>query len=309
MAPGRGAGIMTATPRRDGRQTSVEQAGSASILRVAGLRKRYGRAQILQDVTFDVSAGSVVALLGANGAGKTTTLKCILGVIPFDGAVEVAGIPVQRRGKDARRRIGYVPQSPALSEGDTCDQALTFFAEIKGAPKSRVPELLELVNLAPQHATKIGHLSGGMRQRLALAAALLADPPLLLLDEPAASLDIESRRDLQQLVARLRDEGKTVILSTHFLDHLDEVADRALILHEGRLTFDGSLDELARRVRSNRYVVNLNGNAPATFLQALSSAGIGPERVHKAELGWEEILLASTPDAAADALPAQEERP
>ena len=297
------------TPRSDERQMSVEQGGPAPILRVAALSKRYGRAQILQDVTFDVPAGSVVALLGANGAGKTTTLKCILGVIPFEGSVDVAGIPVRRHGKDARRRIGYVPQSPALSEGDTCDQALTFFAEIKGVAKSRVPELLELVNLVPQRATKIGHLSGGMRQRLALAAALLADPPLLLLDEPAASLDVESRRDLQQLIAGLRDEGKTVILSTHFLDHLDEVADRALILHEGRLAFDGSLDDLARRARSNRYVVNLNGNAPATFLQALSSAGIGPERVQKAELGWEEILPATAQEREGDARPAREEAP
>jgi len=286
----------------------MEQAGSASILRVAALTKRYGRTPVLQDVTFEVPAGSVIALLGANGAGKTTTLKCILGVIPFEGAVEVAGIAVREHGKDARRRIGYVPQSPALSEGDTCDQALTFFAEIKGVAKTRVPELLELVNLAPQRATKIGHLSGGMRQRLALAAALLADPPLLLLDEPAASLDVESRRDLQQLVARLRDEGKTVILSTHFLDHLDEIADRALILHEGRLAFDGSLDELGRRARSNRYVVNLNGNAPAALFEALSSAGIGPERVQKAELGWEEILLASAQDGEGDTRAAREER-
>jgi len=299
---------MTSTPRSDERQTSVEQAGLTPILRVAGLCKRYGRAHVLQDVTFDVPAGSVVALLGANGAGKTTTLKCILGVIPFEGAVDVAGISVRAHGKDARRRIGYVPQSPALSEGDTCDQALTFFAEIKGVAKARVSELLELVNLAPQRATKIGHLSGGMRQRLALAAALLADPPLLLLDEPAASLDIESRRDLQQLVGRLRDEGKTVILSTHFLDHLDEVANRALILHEGRIAFDGSLDELARRARSNRYVVNLNGNAPAALFEALSSAGIGPERVQKAELGWEEILLASTQERERDTRPTREER-
>jgi ABC-type multidrug transport system ATPase subunit len=275
-------------------QTSVTQDEGASILRVGGLSKRYGRVQVLDGVTFDVRPGSVVALLGANGAGKTTTLKCILGVVPFEGAVEVAGISVTGHGKDARRHMGYVPQSPALGEGDTCAEALAFLAEIKGVAKGRVPELLELVNLAPQTATKVGHLSGGMRQRLALAAALLADPPLLLLDEPTASLDVESRRDLQQLILRLRDEGKSVVLSTHFFDHLDEVADRALILHQGRLAFDGSLDDLARRARGNRYVVNLNGNAPAPFLEALRVAGVAPENVQRAELRWEEILLAST---------------
>jgi ABC-type multidrug transport system ATPase subunit len=263
-----------------------------SILHVAGLSKRYGRTQILEDLAFDVPAGSVVALLGANGAGKTTTLKCILGVMPFDGAVEVAGIPVRARGKDARRRIGYVPQTPALNEGDTCEQALRFLAELKGVVKGRIPELLELVNLAAQRTTKVGHLSGGMRQRLALAAALLADPPLLLLDEPTASLDAESRFDLQQLIIRLRDEGRTIILSTHFFDHLDELADRALILHEGRLVFDGSLDELARRAHGSRYVINLNGNSPERFMEVLRSAGIGPERVQKAEPRWEEIMPA-----------------
>ena len=106
--------------------------------------------------------------------------------------------------------------------------------------------------------------------------ALLADPPLLLLDEPTASLDVESRRDLQQLILRLRDQGKAVILSTHFLDHLDEVADRALILHEGRLAFDGSLDELSQRARGNRYVVNLNGNAPARVPRGAEGRGRRP---------------------------------
>jgi ABC-type multidrug transport system ATPase subunit len=286
---------MMAMPKRSGEQAGVaQQAGPAPILRVAALSKRYGRAQVLQDVSFDVAAGSVVALLGANGAGKTTTLKCVLGVVSFEGAIEVAGISVRANGKEARRRIGYVPQTPALSEGDTCDQALGFFAEIKGVAKSRVPELLDLVNLGPQRGEKVGHLSGGMRQRLALAAALLADPPLLLLDEPTASLDAESRRDLQQLIVRLRDEGKTVIISTHFFDHLDEVAGRALILHQGRLAFDGTLDDLADRARSKQYVVSLNGSAPAAFLEALRTAGIGPDRVRRAELSWEEILLTST---------------
>lgn len=290
------------------RYGGVAQDGSAPILHVAGLNKRYGRAHVLRDVSFDVPAGSVVALLGANGAGKTTTLKCILGIMPFEGAVDVTGIPVGRHGKEARRRIGYVPQAPALSEGDTCDQVLTFLAEIKGVARSRVHEMLDLVHLGPQHGAKVGHLSGGMRQRLALAAALLGDPPLLLLDEPTASLDVESRRELQQLVVRLRDEGRTVILSTHFLDHLDEVADRALVLHQGRLAFDGSLDDLAQLTRGRRYVVNINGNAPAAFLEALRSAGIGPEMVQPAEPRWEEILLASTQEPARSAQAAEEER-
>lgn len=299
---------MVTLPARSERQRDVARAESAPVLSVSGLSKRYGREHVVQDVTFTAWRGSVIALLGANGAGKTTTLKCILGVIPFEGAIDVAGFPVPGAGKEARRQIGYVPQSPALSEGDTCEQALAFLAEIKGVSRSRLPGLLGLVNLAPQRSVRIAHLSGGMRQRLALAAALLADPPLLLLDEPAASLDVESRQDLQQLILRLRDEGKTVILSTHFVDHLDEVADRALILHHGRLAFDGSIEDLARRAQTGRYIVSLNGSGPAPFLEALRAAGIGPERVAKAELRWEEVILASMQETAPDAPAPGEQR-
>ncbi len=274
------------------------------MLHITDLSKRYGSAQVLRGVRFDIEPGSVVALLGANGAGKTTTLKCILGVMPFEGAIEVDGIAVRKRGKDARRRIGYVPQSPALNDADTCSEALEFLAELKGADKSRVDAMLELVNLKEQRDVAAGHLSGGMRQRLTLAAALLADPPLLLLDEPTASLDVESRAEFYQLIGRLRDEGKTVILSTHFFDRLEELASRVLILDAGRLAFDGTLDELAQRAHGRRYVVNLNGNAPARFFEALRSAGIGADRVQPAEMRWEEIML--TPAAEAEA--AQEER-
>jgi ABC-type multidrug transport system ATPase subunit len=277
------------------------------MLHVTDLSKRYSSVRVLQDVSFDIERGSVVALLGANGAGKTTTLKCILGVMPFDGSVEVDSIDVRRHGKDARRRIGYVPQAPALNDSDTCYDALAFMAELKGADRTRVDAMLELVNLKEQRHRTVGHLSGGMRQRLALAAALLADPPLLLLDEPSASLDVESRIEFHDLVGRLRDEGKTVILSTHFFDRLEELASRVLILDSGRLVFDGTLDQLSQRVQGRRYVVNLNGNAPSQFFEALRTAGIGAERVQPAEMRWEEIMLASTGEHAPGA--AKEERP
>jgi ABC-type multidrug transport system ATPase subunit len=266
------------------------------MLHVEHLGKAYGRTRVLRNVAFDVQPGTVVALLGANGAGKTTTLKCILGVMPFDGTIEVDGIPVRSRGKAARGRIGYVPQLPALSETDTCKQALTFMAELKGAHKDRVPAVLDIVNLSEQRDVTAGHLSGGMRQRLALAAALLADPPLLLLDEPTASLDLESRREFDQLIARLRDDGRTIILSTHLVDRLHGLADRVLILNQGDLTFDGTLDELAERTHSREYIVHLNGNTP-DFMDALRTAGFSSDVVRPADLPWEELLLAPKRDA------------
>ena len=265
------------------------------MLKVEGLVKAYGPLRAVDGASFSVDAGSVVALLGPNGAGKTTTFKCILGVTSFEGAIEVDGLSVTESGKEVRRRLGYLPQTPALSDGDTCRQALEFLAELKGADKGRVAPLLKLANLWEQRDTKVSRLSGGMRQRLALAAALLADPPVLLLDEPTASLDLESRREFHDLIARLRDEGKTVILSTHFLDRLGDLADRVIVLNQGRVVFDGTMRELAERAPTNRFVVNLNGTAPAAFNEALQAIGIGPERVTPADSHWEELLLASLP--------------
>ncbi len=269
--------------------------GESPMLKVEGLTKVYGPVRALDGVSFQVEAGSVVALLGPNGAGKTTTLKCVLGVIGFEGTVEVDGVSVKKDGKEVRRRVGYLPQTTAVSDSDTCRQTLEFLGELKGAPKDRIEPLLKLVNLWDQRDTRAGHLSGGMRQRLSLAAALLSDPPLLLLDEPTASLDVESRREFHELIARLRDEGKTVILSTHFLDRLGDLANRVIILHNGKLAFDGTMDDLAQRAQGKRYVVNVNGTAPGALIEALKATGIGPDRVQPAEAHWEDLLLASLP--------------
>src|SRR3972149_7172690 len=139
--------------------------------------KAYGSVQALRGVSFAVEPGTVVALLGPNGAGKTTALQCILGITDFRGRVEVDGISGRHRGKEARRRIGYLPQTPALPDSDTCAQALSFFAALKGVDKTAIPALLELVDLKEHSGTRLAHLSGGMRQRVVLAAALPADPP------------------------------------------------------------------------------------------------------------------------------------
>jgi ABC-type multidrug transport system ATPase subunit len=261
---------------------------------VRRLGKSYGSNRVLDDVTFDVPAGSCVALLGGNGAGKTTTLKCLLGVVAFQGDVVVAGIDVRARGKDARRAIGYVPQLPAVGEQDTCAAALSFVAELRRVEPGRVAWALDQANLTEHARMNVAELSGGMRQRLTLAAALLSDPPLLLLDEPSSSLDARSRHELYEMIARLRAEGRTIILSTHVLDHLEHLADRLLILDAGRLVFDGAVGELASRISGNRFVINLNGNSPVDFINALVLAGIGPERVTPAGLPWEEMLLAAS---------------
>jgi ABC-type multidrug transport system ATPase subunit len=267
-----------------------------SAVRVQGLTKRYGRRTVLRDVSFRVAPGSVVALLGGNGAGKTTTLKCMLGIAPFEGEIEVEGLSVARHGREVRARIGYVPQVGSLPEDETCERVLAFVADLRGAPVSRVPEALATVGLEDDAGMRVGELSGGMRQRLALAAALIGQPRLLLLDEPAASLDIAHRTELMETIARLRDEGRTVILSRHHFDRLEDLADQVLVLRDGAVAFDGTVAELAKRVRGRRVVVHLNGDAPAAFLRTLDTAGIPRERVSEAPLPWEDVLQMDAPE-------------
>lgn len=267
------------------------------MLEVRGLTKRFGAVRALDDVSFTVERGSVVALLGPNGAGKTTALTCILGITDFDGAIEVDGCSVRQKGKDVRARIGYLPQAFALSENDTCRQALRFLADLKGAGRSRVDAVIQEAGLWELRDTKTGNLSGGTRQRLALAAALLADPPLLLLDEPTASLDVEARHHFYELLQRQRAAGKTVILSTHVFDRLSELVDRVIVLNRGRLAFEGTMSQLVLQAPAKRYVVNLNGSGPAAFFKALHEVGIDRDRVQLADSHWEELLLAQKASA------------
>lgn len=263
------------------------------IVRAAGLTKRYGRLRALDGVTFTLAPGEIVALLGPNGAGKTTTFKCLLGVTNFDGSVEVDGIPVKDNGKAVRRRIGYLPQTTAFDAGDTCQQVLEFLGELKGAEPERADELLERVRLAEQRGTRVGHLSGGMRQRLALAAALLSDPPVLLLDEPTANLDAASRREFHDLLLELRAEGRTIILSTHFVESLGEITDRVIVLKQGKVALDATMDALKRATSGRRFMVNVNGTETRVLLDALSGIGIAAERVTAMNTQFEEILAAA----------------
>jgi ABC-type multidrug transport system ATPase subunit len=245
----------------------------------------------VRDVSFAIDEGSVVALLGGNGAGKTTTLKCLLGITSFEGAVSVGGFDAGKNGRDVRRLMGYMPQLPALNEDHTCGRALEFACALRGTSAAEVVNALAAVNLHDHARTRIRELSGGMRQRLALAASLIGSPRVLLLDEPTASLDAESREEFRAIVRRLRDEGRTIILSTHLYDRLEELVDRALILRDGTLAFDGTPAELAKRTHGRRYLVSINGHAPESLFGALAGLGIGPERVTSMPVPWDDIAV------------------
>ena len=210
-------------------------------VRVQRVSKRFGKVAALMDISFEAHAGEALALWGANGAGKTTLLKAVLGLIDFDGKIDVEGHDVRRAGKTARRSIGYVPQE-AIFYDLSVQATMEFYARLKGSrgvqlnAPARIPVLLDNLGLAGHARKPVPALSGGLKQRLALAIALLADPPVLLLDEPTASLDAKAQHDYLALLARLRsEERKTIIFASHRLEEVEVLANRVLVLEHGQL--------------------------------------------------------------------------
>lgn len=205
------------------------------MIRVERLRKSFGADLVLDDVSFAVDRGELLLLLGGNGAGKSTLIRCLLGTLPYEGRIRIDGLDPATQGRRARKRIGYMPQGQALHLDLTVADTLRFYSELRRTPPERGLELVREMDLEDRLRTKVGDLSGGMRQRLQFTLALLDDPPVLLLDEPTASLDDWSRELLVRRVRELADSGKSVLLSTHDRGGLEDVCDRSLTLVGGRL--------------------------------------------------------------------------
>lgn len=217
------------------------------------LTKHYGKTAALNRVSFSIGAGEAVALWGENGAGKTTTLRCLLGVQSFEGELTVNGINVRSHGKAARAAIGYVPQETAFYDM-TVLETLHFYARLKKVAPQRVDTVVEHVQLSPHSAKRVNMLSGGMKQRLALAVALLADPPVLILDEPTANLDVKAQRDFIHTIQTLNQAGKTIVFSSHRLDEVIMLASRVLVLADGAITLECQPHELAEKLGLQRWL-------------------------------------------------------
>jgi Cu-processing system ATP-binding protein len=218
------------------------------MIEFAEISKRYGAALAVDNVSLAIPAGELLALVGPNGAGKTTLLRMLLGLIrPSGGAARVGGHDAQRDGLAARRLLGYLPQRAVLYGNLSVAENLAFLADLNELPAGRVAEVIALAQLDEVAERSARALSGGTAQRLGLAQALLADPPALVLDEPTASLDPQSVAGFKALLRELQARGKTILLSSHILGDVQELAGRVAILHRGRLIAADSVAGLAHR--------------------------------------------------------------
>jgi ABC-2 type transport system ATP-binding protein len=226
------------------------------VIDVRGLSKRYGNVLAVDDLSFRAEPGTITGFLGPNGAGKSTTLRSALGLVhPDAGGVTVLGVPYQRLDKPLHR-VGAVLEASEVHPGRSGRNHLRILATAAGIPRSRVDEVLGLVELSAAAKRRVKGYSLGMRQRLGLASALLGDPEVLVLDEPANGLDPAGIRWLRDLLRSLAAEGRTVLLSSHVLAEVSQTVDRVVIIHRGKLVRQGSIAEVlagaegATRVRS-----------------------------------------------------------
>ncbi|MBI4227297.1 MAG: ABC transporter ATP-binding protein [Candidatus Omnitrophica bacterium] len=216
----------------------------SAVVNAQAVVKRFGRVAAVDRVSVAIRPAETVVLWGPNGAGKTTLLRCLLGVIPFDGAIEVCGHDVRRDGKGARQVIGYVPQEIRLPGHQTVRETVVFIARLRRASPRVALDGLAAWDLARCAGQRVQALSGGMKQRLALALALIGDPPVLLLDEPTSSLDLAARRELLERLGRWQADGKTLIICSHHAAEARRLADRVVVLERGRVAQDAAPEAL-----------------------------------------------------------------
>ncbi|MGH6913092.1 MAG: ABC transporter ATP-binding protein [Geminicoccales bacterium] len=225
--------------------------GGGPIISARDLRKTYGSLTAVDGVSFDVSEGEVFGILGPNGAGKTTTLEMIEGMRPIDdGSAVIDGIDVAHHPREVKRRIGIQLQASAFFDELTLVELLHLFAQLyehDGDPQ----QLLALVDLTEKASSQVRTLSGGQKQRFSIASALVNDPRVLFMDEPTTGLDPQARRHLWGLVRRIREDGRTVVLTTHYMEEAEELCDRVAIMDAGRIvaldTPQALVDELIGR--------------------------------------------------------------
>jgi ABC-2 type transport system ATP-binding protein len=238
----------------------------AAVL-IQNLQKRYGSVEAVKDISFQVEPGEIFGLLGPNGAGKTTTIRCLCTLTtPDAGKVEVSGISVIEQPRAARRRLGYVAQEVALDKVLTGRELLQLQAALyhlpNAAAKKRIEEVINLLGLEEYADKKTGTYSGGLKRRIDLAAGLLHQPDVLVLDEPTVGLDIESRFVVWDLLRKLRESGTTVLITSHYLEEIDALANRVAIIDRGVVIAEGTPSQLKDQVGGDRITLRLREFSP-----------------------------------------------
>jgi ABC-2 type transport system ATP-binding protein len=256
------------------------------VLRVDSLQKRYGEINAVAGVTFDVCEGEVLGLLGPNGAGKTTVISMLATErAPSGGDATLFEHSLCKEPRIVRRMIGIAPQEIAIYPMLTAAENLRFFGRIYGvggtALESRIGELLHLVGLEKRRDDYAGTLSGGMKRRLNLAAALVHSPRVLLLDEPTAGVDLQSREHIFEIVRRLREAGTAILYTTHYMEEAERLCDRVGIMSQGKLVAMGTLDALLANLGCGD-MIEVRGLPPGTDLTAVQAAG-GVSRVERTD--------------------------
>jgi ABC-2 type transport system ATP-binding protein len=259
------------------------------VIEVHALTKAYGAVRAVDDLTFTAPAGEVTGFLGPNGAGKTTTFRCVLGLTePTSGAALLCGRPY-RELDSPRRRVGAMLESTGFHPRRTGRQHLRVVARAARIDAAVIDPLLEVVGLTSSADRVVGNYSLGMRQRLGLATAMLGDPEVIVLDEPANGLDPEGVTWVRQLLRLWADEGRTVVVSSHVLAEVAQVVDRVVIVRDGRLVTEAGIDELTASrviVRVDRAGPMLHAlNAAGADHQVLSDGAIAVDGLHPAEVG------------------------
>jgi len=252
------------------------------MIKVAHVTKRFGKVVAVDDLSFELGANDSLALWGSNGAGKTTFIRCLLGIFPFKGSITINAIDVSKKGKLTRSLVGYVPQELAFHDDARLGPSILFFAKLRNVDGRAAAEALAKVGLDGHERKRVRDLSGGMKQRLALAIALIADPPIIVLDEPTSNLDESGRSEVVETLTNLRNAGKTLLFASHRPDEVLTLANRVLVMEKGKLTSNttptklwptdspvqtirlhlgiGTNEAAASVLRDAGHAVNLNGH-------------------------------------------------
>jgi ABC-2 type transport system ATP-binding protein len=257
------------------------------MIHVQSLTKRYGRHLAVDDLSFEVGKGEVVGFLGPNGAGKSTTLRILAGFLGMtSGKVTISGHDIEADSFEARKCIGYMPEAVPLYPEMRVGEYLSFRAELKGVTRSkrkaRVGVAMEKAKVTDRETTLIGNLSKGYRQRVGLADALVADPPLLILDEPTAGLDPNQIREVRQVIKGL-GEDHTVLLSTHILSEVESSCARVVVIHEGKLVAEGAVSKIKSLQRSPGVLVRVGGDGKGARDIVASIEGIAKAELEASE--------------------------